>query len=299
MKLMAKKLSRAFRHGLLFAAFSCFRAWVAMTPRPVALWVGGGLADLAYALGGRVRSEASSRIARVLNLDSKQSSRICRRMYCHFGWDLIDLMIWGGWRRRRLHTVIRVEGWEHLERALAAGKGVVGLTAHMSLWELFGGYVASRLGGIAVLAHPAYDENFNRVLVNYRARMGVRTFYRQEPASVPLAWLREGRFLGVLADQDIPDMPSEIIDFLGFPARTPIGPALLARRSGAPLIPMYIVREAGQKYRVIIEPPLVPSAAPAIKTALREDTVAWSARVAAWVRSHPEQWVWVHDRWRF
>jgi KDO2-lipid IV(A) lauroyltransferase len=61
---------------------------------------------------------------------------------------------------------------------------------------------------------------------------------------------------------------------------------------------MYALREADNDYRIVVEPPLEPSAAKNVKQALQEDTAAWSAAVAAWVRRWPEQWVWVHDRWR-
>ncbi len=180
---------------------------------------------------------------------------------------------------------------------MAEGAGVVGLTGHVSNWELLGGYVARRLGGIAVLATVAYDENFNRLLVNYRRRLGVRTIYRTEPPAAALAWLRRGGFLGVLADQDIADVPSVTVDFLGRPARTPVGPALLARRARAPMMPMFIVREEDNDYRVVVAAPLAKSVANKIKQALLDDTAAWSAAVSEWVVRYPEQWVWVHERW--
>ncbi len=269
-----------------------------MTPRPLALAVAGALARVAYITGGGIRRGASRRIADVLECDAREADRVCRRMYRNFGLDLVDLIIFGGWRRRRMPRVVRLEGFEHVERAMAEGRGVVGVTGHFSNWELLGGYVAQRLGGIAVLATTAYDENFDRLLVRYRRRWGVRTIYRTEPAAAPLRWLRSGGFLGVLADQDIPSLPGVTVDFLGRPARTPVGPALLARRARAPIIPMFIVRERDNNYRVVVEAPVAKSAARNVNEALGEDTAAWSAAVARWVRRWPEQWVWVHDRWR-
>jgi len=295
---MLRRLSRSLRHGLLYVAFQIFRGIVAVTPRPLALPLAAFLSRSAYAAGGRIRAGATRRIAETLGCGPQEAARICRRMYRHFALDLVDLIIFGGWRRRRLAGVVRVDGFEHVDRAMAEGRGVVGITGHFSNWELLGGYVAGRLGGIAVLATTAYDENFDRLLVNYRRRLGVRTIYRTEAAAVPLKWLRGGGFLGVLADQDIAALPSVVVDFMGRPARTPVGPALLARRARAPLIPMYIAREEDNNYRVVVSPPLAASTSRQIKRALEEDTAAWSAAVAAWVRRCPEQWVWVHDRWR-
>jgi len=294
---MFRRLTRPLRHGFLYLAFLGFRGAVAVTPRPLALWAAAALGRLAYVAGGRTRAAATRRVGGVLGLGPDEAARVCRRMYRHFALSIVDLAIFGGWRRRRLSRVITVEGFEYIERALTEGRGVVGVTAHFSNWELLGGYVAGRLGGIAVLASPAYDENFDRVLARYRRRMGVRTIYRTEPAAAPLKWLAEGRFLGVLADQDIADVPSVTVDFVGRPARTPVGPALLARRARAPLIPMYITREKDNSYRVVVEAPLAKSGAAKVKDAVCEDTAAWSDAVARWVRRRPEQWAWVHGRW--
>jgi KDO2-lipid IV(A) lauroyltransferase len=296
---MLRRLTRPLRHGALFVSFLAFRAVVAVTPRRLALALAAFLGRLAYLAGGRIRRGATGRLAATLGCDPREAARLCRRMYRNFALGFVDLIIFGGWRRRWLPRVVRAEGFEHVERAMAEGRGVVGLTGHFSNWELLGGYVARRLGGIAVLATTAYDENFNRLAVYYRRRLGVRTIYRTEAAAVPLGWLRGGGFLGVLADQDIPSLPSVVIDFLGKPARTPVGPALLARRAGAPIIPMYVVRERDNNYRVVVESPLPKSTSRNVKRAVEEDTAAWSAAVARWVRRYPEQWVWVHDRWRF
>ena len=295
---MLRRLSRPFRHGALYVSFLAFRGLVALTPRRLALPLAAFLGRLAYLAGGRIRDGATRRLAETLGCDRAEATRICRRMYRHFALDLVDLIIFGGWRRRYLPRVVRADGFERLERAMAEGPGVVGLTGHVSNWELLGGYVAWRLGGIAVLATVAYDENFNRTLVNYRRRLGVRTIYRTEPPAAALRWLRRGGFLGVLADQDIAGVPSVTVDFLGRPARTPVGPALLARRARAPIMPMFIVREENDDYRVVVAAPLPKSEANEIKQALVDDTAAWSAAVGEWVKRHPEQWVWVHERWR-
>ena len=183
---MFRRLTRPLRHGALYVSFLAFRGVVALTPRRLALAVASFLGRLAYVAGGRIRDGATSRIAETLGCGRAEAARICRRMYRHFALGFVDLIIFGGWRRRYLSRVVRGDGFERLERAMAEGAGVVGVTGHVSNWELLGGYVARRLGGIAVLATVAYDENFNRALVNYRRRLGVRTIYRTEPPAAAL-----------------------------------------------------------------------------------------------------------------
>jgi KDO2-lipid IV(A) lauroyltransferase len=263
----------------------------------LALAAAGPLGRLAYAAGGSTRDAARRRIAETLGVDAAEADRVCRGMYRNFALGVLDLLIFSGWRKRALGRAVEVEGFEHVTEAIAGGRGVVGITGHLSNWELLGGYVASRLGGIAVLATPAYDRNFDRAARLARRRLDVRTIYRTEPPAVPLGWLRDGRFLGTVADQDISDVPGVVVDFLGRPARTPVGPALFARRAGAPLVPIFIIRKDDNNYRIVTEPPVATSTAPRVKDALREDTAAWSAALGKWVARYPEQWVWVHDRW--
>lgn len=293
-----RRLTRPLRHSLAFAGFLILRGVVAVIPRKAALAVGVCCGRGAFLLCRNARRAAVRRLTEVLGMDRRQAEVTTAAMFVNFAKNVVDLMIFAGRRRRKLPSVVkRVTGFEYIERAMAEGRGVVGITAHFCNWEILGGYVAARLGGIAVLAHPTYDKMFNRLLVNYRRRLGVTTIYRQEPPSVALNWLRVGGFLGVLADQRITDMPSVTVDFLGRPAATPIGPALLARRTGAPLIPIFITRDDDDLYAITVEPPLTKSAARKTEEALAQDTASWSVVVGKWVAARPELWVWVHDRW--
>jgi KDO2-lipid IV(A) lauroyltransferase len=225
--------------------------------------------------------------------------RIFAATFENFAKNLVDLGYFAGPIKRDLESVVHVtpEDFAVIENAMNSGEGVIGVTGHISNWELFGGYVASRLGGIHVIAREAYDRNTDRLLKYLRRRMGVISIYTDEPASAGLSVVRGGGFLGVLADLNVRGLPVVTVEFFGRLVGTPVGPALFARRTGASLIPMCIVRDTADSYRVYTSEPLDPVNTGDFRADLTADTQAWSAVLETWIKCYPEQWIWLHDRW--
>jgi KDO2-lipid IV(A) lauroyltransferase len=157
--------------------------------------------------------------------------------------------------------------------------------------------MARELGGVYVIAQTIYDKRVDGFLNWMRRRSNVIAIQRDEPASKVTGLLRDGEFVGVLADQNIPSIPGVTVDFFGRPAHTPVGPALMARRSGAVLMPLHIKRLPDNNYRVFAEPAIPLAEGGKLRGKLTVDTQAWSLAVERWVREAPEQWVWLHQRW--
>lgn len=245
------------------------------------------------------RAIAVENITRALGVGGKGAEKVFAGTFENFAKNLVDLAYVAGPLRRDPASIIKVspEDLTIIDDAMAAGKGVVGITGHLSNWELFGGYVASRLGGIHVVAREAYDRHTDRLLRYLRRRLGVRSIYTDEPASVGASVVRDGGFLGTLADLNVRGLPVTVVEFFGRPAATPIGPALLARRTGAPLIPMCIIREPDDLYRIYVGEPIVIADTGDLRSGLTADTQAWSEVLEGWIRRYPEQWIWLHDRW--
>jgi len=234
-----------------------------------------------------------------MGVDEDHAGKVFASTFENFAKNLVDLAYVAGPIRRAPASVITIspEDLTIIEEAMAEGKGVIGITGHLSNWELFGGYVASRLGGIHVIAREAYDRRTDRLLRHLRRRLGVTSIYTDEPASVSASVVRGGGFLGALADLNVRGLPVVTVEFFGRPAATPIGPALLARRTGAPLIPMCIAREPDDSYRVYVSEPVTLADTGDFRSDLTVDTWAWSAVLEGWIRRYPEQWIWLHDRW--
>lgn len=294
-----RRITRPLRHGVVLAFLYLFVVWANVTPRKLNLWLWGGLARFVSRFFRRDRAVAVENITCALGVDEENAGKVFAGTFENFANNLVDLAYIAGPLRREPASVIKIppEDSAIIEKAMAAGKGVVGITGHLSNWELFGGYVASRMGGIHVIAREAYDRHTDRLLRYLRGRLGVTSIYTDEPALVGASVIRGGGFLGTLADLNVRGLPVVTVEFFGRPAATPIGPALLARRTGASLIPMCIIREPDDSYRICVSEPVVLADTGDFRSDLTADTQAWSAVLEGWIRRYPEQWIWLHDRW--
>jgi KDO2-lipid IV(A) lauroyltransferase len=175
---------------------------------------------------------------------------------------------------------------------------VIYVTGHIGNWELMGHAVAARYN-LSVIAAPIEPEQVNNMIVDLRAGMGVKTILRGRPgASRELVRVfKENRIMGILIDQDT-DVESAFVDFMGRPAWTPTAAASMALKFGAPVIFGYVHRGKDNRHTVIIEGPLN-----LIQTGDRDkDIIANTAMLTKMIENaiqkNPEQWVWMHRRWR-
>ncbi|UCE28101.1 MAG: lysophospholipid acyltransferase family protein [Candidatus Coatesbacteria bacterium] len=276
-----------------------FAVWANVTPRGLNLWFWGRIARFISRFFRHDRAIAVENVTYVLGIDEGNARKVFAGTFENFAKNLVDLAYVAGPIRRSPASLIKIspDDFAIIEGTMDAGKGVIGITGHLSNWELFGGYVASRLGGIHVIAREAYDRHTDRLLRYLRGRMGVTSIYTDEPASVGASVVRGGGFLGTLADLNVSGLPVVTVEFFGRPAATPIGPALLARRTGAPLIPMCIVRKPDDSYRIYLSEPVASADTGDVRSDLAADTQAWSTVLEGWIRRYPEQWIWLHDRW--
>ncbi len=195
--------------------------------------------------------------------------------------------------RETISDLVELEGWEEVERARAAGRPVLILTGHCGNWELLAAILNARGLGMAVVARELDDAGLQATLLDLRARFGSRTIVRGTPGAARelLKTLRGGGALGMLIDQDT-KVDGVFVDFFGRPAYTPVGAAELAARFGAAVLPTFIERLPDGTHRARIAPALD----------LPEDPVAatqaMTRTIEAQIRRVPEQWVWLHRRWR-
>jgi KDO2-lipid IV(A) lauroyltransferase len=192
---------------------------------------------------------------------------------------------------------IQVEGWEHVEQAERAGRGGIFVTGHMGNWELCAVYVALRGRPMNVVARRIYVEPLNRRLVEMRDAMGVRTLYRDESMRAMIRCLQANQFLGILPDQDVRRVKGIFVKFFGRSANTPVGPALLALGSGAPLLLARDIRD-GVRHRITVDPAIYANRDAPRDEEVRRLVTLYTQRLETFIREHPDQWVWMHRRWR-
>jgi KDO2-lipid IV(A) lauroyltransferase len=298
-KPLIKRWSKAFRHGLAYLALRIFQALVCSLSSQERSRLAGWLGRIFYRLPAP-RRQVNSNLCYALGdrLRQKQIDGITKKNFLHMADSITELLWWMKRPAGELNGYITIEGEEEIRKALASGKGVIGLTSHLGNWELLGGYISNFVVPIWVIAEPIFDARVNQVLIDARTHLGVKTIYRRESGKSLLRVLRSNGFVGMLADQDIPSSESIFVNFFGKPALTPAGPASLSLHTGAPIIPMFIRRLPDGKHHITVEKALAYSKSGDHQKDVHALTQLWSAVVERYILQTPEQWVWLHDRFK-
>lgn len=189
-------------------------------------------------------------------------------------------------------------GLEHLSGNRSARLGAVLVTAHCGNWEWMNLALGASGIPMSVAAREVYDPRLDLVARMLRGRFGGDTVLRGPEAGARLVRaLRRGRVAGFLIDQDI-DAPGAFVAFFGRPAWTPVGAALLALRTGAPVVPGFASRLPDGRMQLRLEAPLPHPDTGTLEERADLLTARLTERIEAQIRSHPSQWVWMHRRWK-
>jgi Kdo2-lipid IVA lauroyltransferase/acyltransferase len=191
---------------------------------------------------------------------------------------------------------IEVRGRENYEAARAKGKGMICLSGHCGNWELMALAFGRLFGDGAVVARRQNNPFFNRMVERMRMRYNSRVIYKQGALRGILTTLRKGSLVGILADQAAYPADGALIDVMGRNAWAAKGPVIIAHKSGAPLVPVFIHREG--ELNVITFYPEHQFSGDTSDEGVRKETQALSRYVEDFVAAHPTQWYWVHRRWK-
>ncbi len=296
----ARPLGRRFRRLSLRALIVLLEKILWFFPRWAVLQAGAVIGTVASLLQPKRGLRARDNLAHALGdeYDRPALRRIERRVFRNMGRNLAEVC-WVAARPARCDRLVSFEGLEHLEAARARGHGVVLVSGHMGSWEIMACSVVRHGLPLSVIARQTSEGRISEFVVDVRQRLGVETILRGATgaARVVLRALRSGGGLAALIDQDFRGK-GIVIDFFGRPARTPTGPISLALRAGAPLVYFLTWRLADGTHRVRFEEPIeLDQGADPIRT-VEEATIAFTRWLEARIREHPDQWVWIHRRWR-
>ncbi|MES2178473.1 MAG: lysophospholipid acyltransferase family protein [Gemmatimonadota bacterium] len=282
--------------------YSAIRAAVALLRR-MSFRRAGMIGEWIGALGFRplgIRRAVVERQVRAAfpGLAEDEVLRIARESYENLGRTFIETALLPTYSSEEIVALVsRVEGWDVVERARAAGQGFLLVAGHLGNWELGGSYIASRGIGLEAVARRMQNPLFDRYLTETRRRIGVHVIHDADAVKrVPRA-VREGRAVGFLFDQGAAGLASTWVPFFGRYAKTPRGPAVFALRLDVPLIFTAAVRERDGTYTSYFEEIAVP------RTGNREADVdmivaSYTSTLERWVRRYPAQYFWHHRRWK-
>jgi len=281
----------------------CLRLLVAMMgvlPRPLARAVGAALGWVVYGLLGRLRRVGQRNLAMAFPEKSvEERGKILRGVYRSLGWQLAEFCRMRRYSLESAGKLIRYEGLENYLAARAKGKGVFVLTGHLGAWELSSfyhslvGYPMSMV--IRRLDNPLVDSFVNGI----RSLHGNRVIHKDDFARGLLTAMQQGETVGILMDTNMTPPQGVFVPFFGVPACTASGLARVALRSEAAVLPGFLVWESSEnRYVLHFGPELELIRGGDAAENIVANTALFTATIESYVRRYPDQWLWVHRRWK-
>jgi len=283
-------LRDAFEYGLAVLVLDS----LAYSPLPVANKLARGYAHLLDLALPRLRRVAIANLAMALpDADPRERDRIASGVFHSIARLLVTLARFPGLNRANIGQWIRYEGFEHFEAAMRRGKGVLFATAHLGNWELSAFAHALLTAPMNIVVRPLDNPLIDRLVERHRTLSGNRLIEKKDFARSILKALAANEAVGILIDQNASLESGVFVDFFGIPACAGTGFVKLAAHTGAAVIPGFAIwSEVEEKYILHFFPPV------AITGDVRGDTARLHSVLESVIRRYPDQWLWIHRRWK-
>jgi Kdo2-lipid IVA lauroyltransferase/acyltransferase len=288
------------RQRLEYAAAWPFIKILGMLPRPLARAAGIGLARVVYLLHVRLRQVGMRNLALAFPEKTEvQRARILRGEFASLGRQLAEVCHFPKYTRENVEQVVVYDGLENYERAHARGRGVLFLTAHFGGWEL-SAFTHSLHGHWMHVVSRAMDNVYlDRLIRQYRTMHGNQTVDKDDFVRGLLAAMKAGEVVGILMDTNMTPPQGIFVDFFGIPACTASGLARIALRTDAAVVPTFTIWDAELgKYRLRFDPAVELVRTGDLEADIKANTQRFTSIIEEYVRKYPEQWLWVHRRWK-
>ncbi|MDD5677565.1 MAG: lysophospholipid acyltransferase family protein [Kiritimatiellae bacterium] len=218
-------------------------------------------------------------------------------MYRHLGTLLVESLRTGHMDLAALDEEVDFYGFDKGMQILSQGRGLIVLTAHVGNFELLAMMAAIKGAPLTVITKALKPRWLNDWWVETRGKFGVKMLPARDSYRYCRETLKANGILGFILDQNMKRSRGIFVDYFGRPACTSPGLAVLSAQTGAPVLPVFMLREPDGRHRVCVFDPLPPPPR-ADKEAIRFATQAYTTIIERFVRAHPEQWIWLHRRWR-
>ncbi len=288
------------RERLEYALLWPWVKFLGLLPRPIARAAGISLGLIVYAVHGRLRHVGLRNLSLAFpEMPEPERRRLLRGEFISLGRQLAEVCLFPRLSRENVESVVVYDGFENFEQAYARGKGVLFLTGHLGAWELSA--FAHSLQGhpLSIVMRSLDNPYIDKLLESYRTMHGNRTVDKDDFVRGLLAAMRKGETVGILMDTNITPPQGVFVDFFGIPACTASGLARMALRTDAAVVPGFTVWDKKSKKYILRFDPAVEL----IRTEDNEDdiianTAKFTKVIETFIRQYPDQWLWVHRRWK-
>lgn len=290
--------------ALLTAGFGLAAGFLRILPADVALELGATVGSVCSVLLLSRRKTARENLSLALpERSDAERARILRRSFENVGRTFVEFLRFPALSKQQLAALVRIEGKEHFDRFRAEQptRGVLALSAHLGNFEMISAvFNAIDMIPSSLIGRKIKPEAVDEIVCGLRMSQGVATIANKESVREVMQRVARGEGVGVVLDQNMRRGHGVHVPFFGKPASTTLGLAVLARRTDAPVFPVFMERlGVVGRHRLVISPPLAwDEAGGDKKGALVKNTALYTRVIEDAVRRRPEEWFWFHRRWR-
>jgi len=288
------------RFRLEYALIWCVVKGIGVLPRPLARAVGIGLGQLVYLLHSKLRRVGKRNLEMAFpEMPVVERRKILRGVFTSLGRQLAEVCLFPRYTSENVSEVVIYDAFENFEHAFARGKGVLFLTGHLGGWEL-SAFAHSLYGHpLSFIMRPLDNPYLNRMMRAYRTLHGNKTVDKDDFIRGLLRAMKEGETVGILMDTNMTPPQGIFVEFFGRLACTASGLARIALRTDAAVVPGFTVWDAALgKYRLRFDPALTLIRTGDLEADISANTQLFTNVIEKFVRKYPDQWLWVHRRWK-
>jgi KDO2-lipid IV(A) lauroyltransferase len=286
-------VSNTWQYYLLKA----FSRLVSLLPYGFILFLGDLLGTLYYHIAARQRRRALAQIQAALGLSPEEAQQIIKSSFKKLSKTFLEVMTMPSLTPEKIKRYVKIENPHPLADAVAQGRGVVLLSAHIGNWEWSGAALAMAGFPLTAVIKPQPNDQHTRILNEFRQKAGMEIFSRgtSEMLSAAKA-LKQGKILALISDQDAGES-GIFIEFFGKMASTPLGAAVFAKRFKCPVISSFIVRDPSGGHRLLLSRPVFYQDTGNETEDNYRFSVIITKMIEDTIRQYPDEWLWFQKRW--
>ncbi len=293
-----RKIRKKLKNDVIFLFLSALIFLFRILPRKTAFLLARIFGKLAYCLLPKERKKTVENLTLVFGKEKSEAeiNSLAQEVFVNLAISGVDALLLRRYKEK-ITDLIEVEGEKNFAEAYQEGKGIMTVTGHIGCFELMAPFFNQKGYKTAVIGRELYDKRLDKILVENREKSGVQNIPNTASVKEIFKALQQGKALGVLIDQNSNKVRNVKVNFFGKPANAPVGPALIALKTGSPIIPLAIVRNSKHTYRIIVGQKLEPKVTEDKEKEAVRLTQECTLFLEQIIKKYPAQWVWMHNRW--